>query len=233
LIRAERPGALDLTVCATQPDGSLDAEVRLERIASSELEKTDAAATETARPAVTSPELELLAHVARRGDVTAQRGEWICGPDSPAAIEGLEVRWPNKPADVELHYTLTVGQDHRQRLMEKTSGQFAGTRGKALPIVGITLALSGAAAAAYELCGDALFENSPVMSKSGLEIAFSGPTGREPLVGLRLGLATRKDPKLVAEADNKQAVAVKQIGRVRVYRPGAVPPPRGKNIRAS
>lgn len=57
-----------------------------------------------------------------------------------------------------------------------------------MPIVGVMLELSGKAAAAVQFVVDALFLGAPTTHMVGRHIIISGPTGREPLVGLRLAL---------------------------------------------
>jgi hypothetical protein len=229
LIRAEQPGSLELTVCASRPNGSLEAEVRLERIAAAETGAGHDSAAAMPLSAEAQPELDLLAHVSRRGDVPFKQGAWICGPDRPMAIEGLEIRWPGKPADVDLRYGVVIGGRDRPILEQCEVGRFAGTRGQAAPLLGVTLALCGPRARDYELRADALFHGSAAMSKSGSDIAFYGPTGREPLVGFRLSVVkTRIEPEIVQPPIKARAVAMKQVGRVRVYRPGTGPAPKNK-----
>ena len=224
LVRAERPGALEVTVSAATKQGSLEAEVRLERITS---RPTEREAWNSGSERIATPDVRILSHVAKRGDAVCEQGEWIGGADHPACIEGIEVQWSNKPADVELHYTVTVDPQARRRLQEKVAGEYAGTRGKTMPLVGLTLALSGSRARDYELRADALFQGSAVLAKEGAEIALSGPTGREPLVGLRLTIVTARNVSDVAQPANRSdAVVMKQVGRVRVYRPGSVRPPK-------
>jgi hypothetical protein len=105
-------------------------------------------------------------------------------------------------------------------------GQFAGTRGKSIPLLGLTLGLKGAHASSYELRCDAMFLGSSVVSKHGSELTFSGPTGREPLVGFRLSIAAiRKNHTRVRTKTNREGVSVSQVGKVRVYRPASVSAP--------
>lgn len=225
LIRAEHPGALDLTVSSARPNGSLEAEVRLERIVSSDNGLSERHSHSVVNESV-KPDVKILAHVAHRGDCLVGQGEWIGGPDLPMAIEGFEIRWPNKPADVDLRYAAATGKLARNRMPEKSVGQFAGTRGKATPLLGLSLALRGPRAADYEIRAEALFLGSQAERKSGSDILFSGPTGREPLVGLRLSVVkTSNLPKLAQPAATPEAVVMRQVGRVRVYRPALVPTP--------
>ncbi len=222
LVHAKRSGAIDLTVSANRPNGSLEAEVRLERIAAVEETRKKPAPKAPVRIAArdAEPEIEILAHVSHRGDVLFAQGEWICGPDSPMPIEGIEIRWPNKPAGVSLGYEVAAGVRKRERSRELQAGQFAGSRGEATPLVGIKLRLTGPNAAHYELAADALFLGSQVDSRSGQEIFFSGSTGREPLVGLRLSIATQHHSSRTDDMTRKLGpVVMKQVGDVRVYRP--------------
>jgi hypothetical protein len=222
LVHARRTGAIDLTVSANRPNGSLEAEVRLERIAAVEEPHKKAIAKTSVKVAAREiePEVEILAHVSHRGDLVSAQGEWICGPDCPMPIEGIEIRWPNKPAGVSLGYEVAAGVRRRERSRELQAGQFAGSRGEASPLVGIKLRLMGPNAAHYELVAEALFLGSQVDSRSGQEIFFAGSTGREPLVGLRLSIATqRHSSKTDDMVRNLGPVIMKQVGDVRVYRP--------------
>lgn len=222
LVHAKRSGAIDLTVSPSRANASLEAEVRLERIAAIEEPRKKVASHAPVRVAARDmePAIEVLAHVSHRGDVLFAQGEWICGPDAPMPIEGIEIRWPNKPAGVSLSYEVAAGIRRRERSRELQAGQFAGTRGEASPLVGIKLRLTGPNAARYELAADALFLGSQVDSRSGQEIFFAGSTGREPLVGLRLSIVTQRHASKTDElAKTLGPVVMKQVGDVRVYRP--------------
>jgi len=225
VVRAENSGALNLTISTADPDTSLDAEFRLERIVMVGEERTG----DQKRPGAQAAKagVEIAAHVSRRGDVFAGSGEWIGGPDMPMPIEGIKIQWPNKPADVELEYTVTVSRANQKRVLGGVAGDFVGSRGKSTPIVGLDLALTGPGASKYDLRADALFLGGAITSKRGTELSFAGPTGREPLVGLRLTAVAAEDqlgnaPYAAASANPAQS----QLGKVRVYRPAAAPAPR-------
>jgi hypothetical protein len=223
VVRAENAGALNLTISAADPDTSLDAEFRLERIVT----VNEAIDQKRAGAQATRSEIEIVAHVSRRGDVFAGPGEWICGPDLPMPIEGIQIDWPNKPADVELEYTVAVSRSNQKRVLGGVAGDFAGSRGKSTPIVGLDLALKGPGASRYQLRADALVFGGAVTSKRGNELSFAGPTGREPLVGLRLAAVPADDQSRNARYTAAAASpAQSQLGKVRVYRPAAASSPR-------
>jgi hypothetical protein len=132
----------------------------------------------------------VVGHLARRGDVTVESGEWLGGPEFPAPIEGVEIRWPGIPAGLELEYSVIVGGNTLRKLPPCKVNQFAGTKGRAAPIVGLTVALRGNVAGSYRIKADCLFLGEQVINQSGQRVSLAGPTGREPLVGLRLWIET-------------------------------------------
>jgi hypothetical protein len=54
--------------------------------------------------------------------------------------------------------------------------------------VGATLDIAGPSAGGYQLVADAMFLGAPQMRVAGQHVVLSGPTGREPMVGLRLAI---------------------------------------------
>jgi hypothetical protein len=135
---------------------------------------------------VAADAFSVLGHVAREGDVLVASGEWLGGPQFPARIEGIELRWPAMPQGLDLEYSVTIGGSRLQKLRSCRLNEFAGTRGRATPIVELTIALRGEIANQYRVRAECLFLGGQMMSESGQVITLTGPTGREPLVGLRL-----------------------------------------------
>jgi hypothetical protein len=83
------------------------------------------------------------------------------------------------------------------------------------------LELSGPDAARYEFTTEAVFLGSPVMRAKGQRVVLKGPTGREPLVGLRVDI--NQLDSAVNDFDSieasKPAEAPKSArSRVRVFR---------------
>lgn len=230
ILRVARDTTIALEVIPSRAGGSVDAELHLEpvsRLAHGGFNRSNNVASPVgnASPETEVGGIEILAHVSRRGDVVIPAGDWICGPEYPMAIEGVEIRWPNRPRGLEITTIVSVSKNGLRNLPAAPIGAFAGTRGRATPITGIELSLTGERAGDFVLRSEALFLGSAVQSKRGRSISLSGPSGREPLVGLRLSIDG------VATGDAGQAASVASIqelpksrsnwsagGRVRVFR---------------
>ena len=173
---------------------------------------------------------------------------WLAGPASPSRIEGIRIDWPDQPADVVCRYAVKFAKPRGATSPMTDAGEYAGSRKRALALVGVVLELSGPGAARYRFQTEALFLGSPVMKASGQRVVLGGPTGGEPLVGLRLAVQPAKAgaaagtaakaapesprpaapaklaPKLapapapVEAAPTSAASATRPSGRVRVFR---------------
>jgi hypothetical protein len=173
---------LHITVTPQRPNGSRAASVKVESV-------TQGTPPQSARSAPLHESslggIQLLAHVAGVGDVTVGPNQWIAGPSTPARIEGLSLSWHDKPDDVDLHYAVkSPGQAGTPKLISLEA--FAGTRGRAMPITGLVLEMSGRGASHFQFVVEGLFLNSPTLRAIGQKVVLAGPTGREPLVGLRV-----------------------------------------------
>ncbi|ALN74901.1 hypothetical protein [Aureimonas sp. AU20] len=214
VVLAEQDGTLHLTIQACQSGGSLDASLELSRIEAQRL--SVAAPSSRQRTPLTPGASEFLvrAHVSLRGDLSAARGEWLCGPALPGRIEGLEVRGVGTECPVE--YQVATGGRTGGWSSWFPAGAYAGSRGKALPLIGLRLRLTDAAPSDLMLRGEALFLGGSPVVRSGREIEFTGPSPLDPLVGLRLDMVplvrgeTVSDP--VGRQDNRPE------NRLRVFR---------------
>jgi hypothetical protein len=138
-------------------------------------------------PTVPTPaQLSVLGHVARQGDVLVASGEWLGGPEFPARIEGLEIRWSNMPRNIELEYSVAIAGSIPIKLRSCRVSEFAGTRGQSAAIVQLKIVLRSYGANSYQIRADCVFLGGQIISESGQVLSLSGPTGTEPLVGLRL-----------------------------------------------
>lgn len=87
---------------------------------------------------------EVGAHIQRRGDVAVRLGEWMGEPGSHAWIEGFGVAPAEliEPSDIE--YQAVLGKGWLSPWVD--GGQYCGSRGMALPILGLCVRLKGDAA---------------------------------------------------------------------------------------
>ncbi len=152
-----------------------------------------------------------MCHVARLGDVVVSGSEWAGGPELPAAIEGLRIDWV-APKGVALEYqVLASGADGRWSSWV-FAGEFAGSRGRRLPLVGLRLRLVGEKSEGMLLKGEALFLGSTVISDVGDQLEFASYAGVDPLVGFRIEL---KD-QVMSEVD--RAFVANKASRLRVLK---------------
>ncbi|WP_342362793.1 hypothetical protein [Terrarubrum flagellatum] len=196
VVRAARDAFLNLTVRPSHINGSCDAELVLERVSTTIRQAEPLPEPEDFTRGGSVPlsdDIEILAHVSRRGDVVTKSGQWICGPQLPMAIEGVEIRWKNRPQGVDILAQATINARGLRQLPEQPIGSFVGTRGKAAPLTALNLAVVGPAADDFSLACDALFLGASVMNVSGKSCALSGATGWEPLVGLRISVVSAVD----------------------------------------
>jgi len=107
------------------------------------------AAGAVAPAAVASGEPEVVAHVQRSGDLGARIGDWIGQRGSRLWIEGFGIAPHDgiNPEDIE--YQAVLGRGWLSPWVE--GGKFCGSRGMALPLLGITVRLKGAAARNWDL----------------------------------------------------------------------------------
>ncbi len=188
VVRAKASGKLSVEVVPTYDGGSAAATVRIESLTQS---KAPPPLAQTMRQGTSRYDLKglrILAHVTGIGDQLVNANEWIAGPSAPLRIEGISMAWPNKPEGLEIRYAVKTAKPQTLSGRAMNLGSFAGTRGKAMPIVGLMLELSGPAAANVQFTVEAIFLGSPTTRVTGKRVVASGPTGREPLVGLRLAV---------------------------------------------
>jgi hypothetical protein len=215
VVTASSPGQLVVEVTPSQRDGSSAATVKIEPLSQGD-------AVPLLRPTATQTfaggGLRILAHVAGLGDISAAADEWLAGPEAPSRIEGLAVEWPAKPNGLHVNYSVKTARPQNTSDVMMELGEFAGTRGRALPIVGVVFELSGPAASSHHLVAEALFLGSARRRAAGRRVAMKGPTGREPLVGLRLQISAA-----IANSETVPPAAAvgRNGGRVRVFRSSA------------
>jgi Clostridial hydrophobic W len=105
------------------------------------------ASVEPPARAPTTRDPDVMAHIQGAGDVPGQFGEWIGKRGSRAWIEGFGISDKGLigPGDVE--YQGVLGKGWLSPWVE--NGKFCGSRGMALPLLGLNVRLRGAAAKEY------------------------------------------------------------------------------------
>ena len=124
--------------------------IQVQQIASSGANAADSPATQT-EPA---RKAEVAAHIQRRGDVVGALTEWMGEPGSQRWIEGFSLV-PNGIAPGDIEYQAVLGRGWLSPWSE--NGQYCGSRGMALPILGLRVRLKGAAATTHTLRVSASF----------------------------------------------------------------------------
>jgi hypothetical protein len=212
VVRATAAGKLAVQVIPLEEGGSTAATVRIEP-----LSQGKAVASPAHHASNDLEGLHLLGHLTGLGDVTVKAGEWLGGPSSPMRIEGISVNWPEKPSDLQIRYAVKTSRPIPVSGQAVELGSFAGTRGRAMPVVGLMLELAGPAAARFQFCVEAIFLGSPATRFVSNRVVASGPTGREPVVGLRLSL---RNVEAVEELETKARASGREApaDHVRVFR---------------
>lgn len=97
-----------------------------------------------AAPVTEAASKDISAHIQRRGDVTSGIGHWMGIPGSQGWIEGFSIA-PEKgiPAS-DIEYQAVLGKGWLSPWAE--GGQYCGSRGMALPILGLRVRLKGESA---------------------------------------------------------------------------------------
>ena len=223
VVRTSAAAKLQVEVVSLRPNGSRAASIRVEPLTQGEPRTGYMANASFDTQTAALDGLRLLGHVAGIGDVAVNVNEWIAGPTAPSRIEGISIQWPNRPGDIDIRYAVkTAAQTGVARMVGLDT--FAGTRGRALPITGMVIELSGQGVAATEVIAEAVFLSAPILRAVGQRVVLTGPTGREPLVGLRLaiqrtGVSVSRAPAIddaVAATGKYSDPGTK--GQVRVFR---------------
>lgn len=104
---------------------------------------------------VAPEEADIVVHVQRVGDVRARIGEWAGARGSRQWIEGFGLT-PGQGIDQSnVEYQAVLGRGWLSPWIE--GGKFCGSRGMALPLLGLKLRLKGAAAKTHECSYSATF----------------------------------------------------------------------------
>jgi hypothetical protein len=152
-------------------------------------------------PAKPRPQ-DMVAHIQTRGDVGAMLGEWLGERGSKRWIEGFAVAPTAQVAPSDLEYQAVLGRGWLSPWAE--GGQFCGSRGMALPVLGLRVRLRGNAERDYECVCSATFvdgsEVGPVASGQDCEAESLAPLEAFQISLRPRNAAARPAPVMVAAA---------------------------------
>jgi hypothetical protein len=212
VVRTTGPAKLSVDVSSVQEGGSTNASVKIEA-----LTQGNPSPQSKDSGGLDLSDFQVLGHVAGIGDVVVATEEWLAGPSAPSRIEGISIDWPTKPRDLDIRYSVKLAKPQAVSGQLIGLGSFAGTRGRALPVIGMILEMSGPRASSCQFVIEAAFLGSPIKRMTGRRIVLTGPTEREPLVGLRIGVK-----EIAAARPTTPQSQVSQVSRsssrIRVFR---------------
>lgn len=120
---------------------------------------------------------EISAHVQRVGDVAGPIGDWMGTPGSQSWIEGFAIAPKNSIPATDIEYQAVLGKGWLSPWSE--GGQYCGSRGMALPILGLRVRLKGASAETHHVRLTATFTDGsrlgPVDGSEALEAESLAP----------------------------------------------------------
>jgi hypothetical protein len=114
-----------------------------------------AAAVAPAAPEPPPSPAEVMAHVQRTGDVGGMVGDWIGTKGSRLWIEGFGIAPVTGIAATDIEYQAVLGRNWLSPWVD--GGKYCGSRGMALPLLGLKIRLKGAAAKAFDCVCSATF----------------------------------------------------------------------------
>jgi hypothetical protein len=160
------------------------------------------AKTDTAAAPAAEDSFEMVAHIQRTGDVKALLGEWMGSKGSKLWIEGFGLVAPSGIAPEELEYQAVLGRGWLSPWV--TAGKFCGSRGMALPLLGLRIRLTGEAAKTHSVTYSASFTDGslsgPASSGEPCEAESLAPLEAFQILIAPLGAETARPEAKPAKA---------------------------------
>jgi len=163
LVRVMRGPAGVLVTTYQEPGSSHDApKLQVVQLAG----PTSAIPTEEATSeAAPKGAVEISAHIQRRGDVSTSIGEWMGVPASQQWIEGFSIAPESTIPATDIEYQAVLGKGWLSPWAE--GGQYCGSRGMALPILGLRVRLKGDSATTHQVRLTATFTDGTRLGPVG------------------------------------------------------------------
>jgi len=156
--------------------------------------------------AASQAEQEIVAHVQRTGDVGGRIGDWIGTRGSRSWIEGFSVQPREGVAPDDIEYQGVLGRGWLSPWVD--GGKFCGSRGMALPLLGMKVRLKGAAARQWECRYEATFTDGSAAGPVSAEEACEAES-LASLEAFRIELRPRADNAPTAAPEREQVAGAK------------------------
>jgi len=238
LVRVSGGAAQVLVTVYQDPEGQHDApKLQVIRLTEDAAEvPTEASAQSLAAPAPgnapadASPgrKIEVAAHIYGLGDVGGLLGEWMGERGSKRWIEGFGLMPGEEVAPADIEYQAVLGRGWLSPWSE--GGQFCGSRGMSLPILGLRVRLHGAAASTHAVSVSATFvdgtEIGPVSDGEPCEAPSLSPLEAfqvtlRPLATAQIPTPATGTATARAPARPKESMVPRTRGRGRTAAPAA------------
>lgn len=138
--------------------------------------------------AATAANADIIAHIQTRGDVGAKFGDWLGETGSGHWIEGFTLTPPAGISPADFTYQAVLGRGWLSPWVE--AGQYCGSRGMALPLLGLRIRLSDEAAKHYDISYSASFVGGASSGVVGNDETCEAET-LAPLEALQIVLTPR------------------------------------------
>ena len=146
---------------------------------------------------------EVAAHVQRQGDVGTMLGEWMGTPGSRAWIEGFGIAPTHLITPEDIEYQAVLGKGWLSPWTE--GGKYCGSRGMALPILGLRVRLKGEAAENYFCELEATFTDGTTIGPIDEDEAVEAES-LAPLEAFRVTIVPRDAAALQAVEELEEAL---------------------------
>lgn len=172
-------------------------------------------------PAAAALKPEVAAHVQRSGDLLTRLGEWMGKRGSQNWIEGFAIQPASRIEPTDIEYQAVLGKGWLSPWAE--GGKYCGSKGMALPILGLRVRLKGEAAEKYTVSLHATFiDGSEVGPVDGSQTAETETLA--PLEAFKVELV----PVTGAEDEEADLPAAAPAATVATKTAPAAASPKGK-----
>jgi hypothetical protein len=196
LVRISRGPAQILVTIYQSPNESEAPKLQVRQlIGGTELRpaETPVQPTPPAATPVQNTKMDVMAHIQSRGDVGARFGEWLGAPGGGNWIEGFAIAAPAGIEPRDFSYQAVLGRGWLSPWVE--AGQYCGSRGMALPLLGLRVRLQREAAERFELTCSATFIDGSAAGPMGNDETCEG-VKLAPLEAIQLTLTPRQNAAL-------------------------------------